>query len=387
MATEFGQDKILPAAPSAGKRTQLGQQKEEDAEIKHVLTGEAYGDHREIILLEVMKPLNISLQVFGLLWTSKSNMFRKGRCNFDWCTLHCCMVLIFAWSNVARYFARYGSSETYGHKLLRNVASHIFDFQFAFGLTTSVYFMQKHIPHFVKIWENYKIKHGGVSFAKMRRNIMVRVVASNIMAFIIIVGTVSVGLIIDHNLYTEHHLPLLSRLKVYRPLWLTVLISLMHCYIGIAWIQCLVLCVCLNKNLKDEFLQLSSQFGEEINGLKSVPSLKVNVANSYKTQYTFLSNNKNQSEHYRQRFMELCTLVSMFDDIISSYLLSMYFFSIPLIVILLYLVWGFEQGSLNNMAMYWSSLVSVTFYIIFIIIVTMSSSAVSGAVSTKISSQ
>ena len=387
MATKFEEEVTSSAAPLTKEGNTMGKTREkEDGEIRHILTGEAYSDHHEIILFKVMNPMYICLQIFGLLWTNKSNMFRQKRCTFDLSTFHCCLVLFLAWSNVVRYAARYDRNEKYLSDLLTKVCCHVFDIQFACGITASVYFMHKHVPNFIKLWENYKIKHGGVSFAVMKRNIIIRMVSANVAAFVVIIGPFIVGLFKEPDLYATHHLPLLGRLRVTTPLWLTILITFLYAYIGFAWLQSLFFCICLNKNLREELLQLSSQFCEEIDGIKRMPSLKLKTSAAYKTQYTSLKVNVNHTEHYRQRYLEICTLVSTYDDIISSYLLSVYFFSLPIIVLLVYLLLGFgDAGVYKQNAMFWSWLIAVVYYIMYMIIVTMSSSALSNAVSIAIS--
>ena len=148
-----GRGDIVSSAFNKGRETQWEKTREkEDGEIRHILTGEAYSDHHEIILFKVMNPMYICLQIFGLLWTNKSNMFRQKRCTFDLSTFHCCLVMFFAWSNVVRYAARYDRNEKYLSDLLTKVCCHVFDIQFACGITASVYFMHKHIPNFIKLW-------------------------------------------------------------------------------------------------------------------------------------------------------------------------------------------------------------------------------------------
>ena len=387
MATKFKEDVTSSPTPLTKEGNTLGKRREKEyGEIRHVLTGEDYSDHSDITLFKVMNPIYICLQIFGLLWTNKSNMFRKRRCTFDFCTFHCCLVLFLAWSNVFRYTARYDRNEKYLSDLLTKICCHVFDIQFACGITASVYFMHKHVPNFIKLWENYKIKHGGVPFAVMKRNIVIRMVSENAIAFIVIIGPFIWGLINDADLYAAHHLPLLDRWGVSKPLWLTILITFVYAYTGFVWLQSLFFCVCMNKNLREEFLQLSVQFREEIDGIKRVPSLKVKTTTLYKTQYTLLNENINHTEHYRQRYLEISTLVSTFDDIISSYLLFLYFFSIPIVVLLVYLLSRFsDEGVYTRNAMFWSSLFAVIYYTIYMVIVIMSSSALSNAVSTTIS--
>ena len=96
--------------------------------------------------------------------------------------------------------------------------------------------MHKHIPNFIKLWENYKIKHGGVPFAIMKRNIIIRMVSANAVAFIVIIGPIIWGLIKESDLYAAHHLPLLGRLRVSKPLWLTIFITFLYAYTGLVWL-------------------------------------------------------------------------------------------------------------------------------------------------------
>ena len=356
--------------------------RENEEEIKHVLTGEGFSDYREIILIQVLNPICICMRIFGLLWTGRYNMFHGNRYSFDLCTLHCCIVLFFAWFLLFRNFAIYESTDKYGSELLRKICYQLIDLQFACGITSNVYFKQKHIPSFIKLWENYKIKHGGVSFAKIKRDNTIKLVTTNVIILVISVVLLTYGLIKEPEVFAEYHLQVMKRLNIPSPFWLVVLVTILYQYLAFAWLQSLLYCLCINKNLREEFEQLSSQFSQELEGNKRFSSFKMKNAKPYKTQNMRpLNDNKNPTEHYRQRYMELCTLVSTFDDVISSYLLSIYLFSVPVIVIFVYILWGFDDSSRESFMLFLSSIVCLIFYVVVVISVTASSSSLVTAVS------
>ena len=210
----------------------------------------------------------ICMRIFGLLWTGRYNMFHGKRCSFDLCTVHCCIVLLSVWFLVFRYFAHYDSTDKYGSELFRKISWQLSDLQFACGITTTVYFNHKHIPSFIKLWENYKVKHGGVSFAEMKRNILIRAVSINVMTIGLSFTCLIFGLIKEPEIVADTFLPALKRFNYDRPLWLVIVASVCYIYLAVAWVQPLIICLSVNKNLQEEFKQLSSQFSDEMQGTK-----------------------------------------------------------------------------------------------------------------------
>ena len=55
-----------------------------------------------------------------------------------------------------------------------------------------------------------------------------------------------------------------------------------------------------------------------------------------------------ETEQYRKRHVALCKLVSRLDQIMSSYLLFLYLFSVPIVVFLLYGLWDYTDEEYNN---------------------------------------
>ncbi len=350
--------------------------------IVHALTGEEFSDAEDIALIKVMNPMYISLGIFGLLWNSKHNMFQKKHCIVDLCTIHCLIVLVTTWLNVIRYFAAYGTKESYGSELFRKLCYHMTYMLFACGITANVYFKQRHIPNFVKLWENYKINHGGVPFAVMKKYLVFRLVGLNALMFI---GSGSLhiyAMVNDIDFLNEILFPLMERFDVSRPRWVVYVVEIWFVYIGFSWFQSFVFCICINKNLREEFVDLRTHFSIAATEIKQETFLRKDHHPKYKAQYSPLTEHKNRTEHFRQRFLELCKLVSTFDDVVSSYLLLLYLFALPLIVVSIYLIWGVDtQGSQTTRMELLSALLSLCFYIIVVISITISASKLSSSVS------
>ncbi len=365
------------------KTIYLQDKKPSPDEIKHVLTGERFTDCNEIALVKVMNPIYIDMRFFGLLWNKKQNLFPR-KCSIDLSTLHCCLVLLFAWFNFFKYFAAYDSSDTYGSRLFRKISFQVIDLQFACGITSNVYYMQKNMPNFVMLWENYKIRHGGVPLATLRRNMLIRIISINLVAFLFTLAFVVALFLTNEKLFFEYHFPLLTRYGVTIPDWLLYIVSGLYTYITFAWMQSLIICICMNKNIREEFAELSSQFNTTVRGCKRTVSTRVRNSSSFPKETLGVHEQKNQTEQYRQRHLELCKLTSTFDDAISSYLLSIYLFSVPVIVIFIFILWGTDGNSAyESMVLITATVSSLLFYIIVIVSVTASSSALSSAVSVQ----
>ena len=354
------------------------------SDIRHVLTGEAFTNFEDVALVKVFHPIYISMAIFGLNWRGNKKMFSGKLCTFDWMTVHCCLVLLAAWFSVLQQFFAYEQSDTYGIKLFRKIFLHLINLQNACGITTNVYYKHKHIQPFVMLWENYKIKYGGVPFAKLRRNILMRLIPINVITMVSSIAFTTIILLINPLILQIYHLHFLVTRGIYVPVWLIVLFSMGYTYINLAWVQSFLFCLCLNKNLSEEFRQLSVQFSEDMHGLRRVPS-RLRSTLSQNKVVTTVCENKKQIEHYRQRHLELCKLVTAYDDVISSYLLSIYLFSIPVIILLAYALFAFTSDkSEESVILFLIPFTTLIVIICFVVSITASSSSINSAVSRNI---
>ena len=382
MASTFIQEDPLLARDLVTQKTKASRDSStKDEEIKHVLTGEAFTNFEDVAMMKVINPIYISMRIFGLHWQSKKKMFSGKWCTFDCATIHCCLLLFSAWFMAMRHFAAYEKSDTYGSKLFWKLFLHLANLHIACGITANVYYKHKRIQPFVMLWENYKIKYGGVPFVQLRKTIIMRLIPINVIAILSFIILITIIFFYDSQLLVKYHFQFLSKRDIDIPVWITVMFLVWDTYITVAWFQSFLFCLCLNKNLSEEFRQLSTQFSEDMHALRRVPS-RLRKPSSQNNQASVAQENKNQTEYYRQRHLELCKLVKAYDNVISSYLLFIYLFSIPLIILLFYALFGFNNESLSeSKLLFMSPITSLIFYICVVVSITASSSSINEAVS------
>ena len=355
---------------------------EKNDEIKHALTGEAFTDHREIHMAKVYHPIHISMTIFGLLWQGKANMLRRKFNLFDLHTLHCCLVLLSVWINAIRYFASYDGSDTYGTPLFKQICTNIVQLQIAFGITSNVYFKHKHVPPFVLLLENYKLRHGGLPLTLMSKFLLKRVVFINLTVIIVSLVTIIIGIIKTPELFVDYYFPIAKRMHISVPFWFVILHTIWIVYLELSWLQALIFCFCTNKIMKEEFKQLSVEFDEEL--CKETTFTSRFTTNPMIPETHVSSPDSVRTEKYRLRYQELCNLVSRYDDVISSFLLFLYLCSLPIIIFLLYAVSGFDDSrSEESPVEFLFSAITLMFFVFIIVSVTTSSSSLSAAVRTS----
>ena len=147
--------------------------------------------------------------------------------------------------------------------------------------------------------------------------------------------------------------------------------------------QALIFCFCTNKIMKEEFKQLSLELDEEL--CKETTFTSRFTMNPMNPDTHISSTDSVRTEKYRLRYLELCNLVSRYDDVISSFLLFLYLCSLPIVIFLLYGVSGFDdRRSEDSPVDFLLSAISLMFFVFIIVSVTASSSSLSAAVSTSI---
>ncbi len=349
-------------------------------DIKHALqTEEGFASKQEPGMMYVMKPLYRAKAIFGLLWKTRKHMFEKKMSTFDFCTVHSCIVILGTWLNVLRCFANYSGTDGYGAKLFGKICYHLADLQFACGISSHIYFKHKYIPAFVTMWEKYKIKHGGVPLKTLRRNVLVRLIPINIVFAVLFLGATATLVIKKRELITKHHMAFLEKLGITVPLWLITIYMCWYFYLALAWMQSLILSLCINTNLKQEFTEFASQLRADTQAMRGEQPKK--LVDSQTTEYSSNALSRGVIEHFRQRYIELCDLVARYDDVISSYLLFLYMFSLPAIIFLAYALTGLDKDSHPDLTYFLISISSIVFYVSVLVSVTASASALTVAVS------
>ena len=355
-----------------------------EVEVVHTLTGGPFTDHRDISMVNVYNPIYIAMTVFGLLWQGKDNIFRRKFYLLDLHTLHCCIVLLFVWFNAINYFAFYDKTDKYGSPLFLKICNHIVHVQVAFGITSNVYFKHKHVHPFVLTWENYKLQYNGVPQAMMKSLILKRVIAINTTMIIMCMIFAAVAIIQEPEFWVDYCFPILKQLQEPVPTWLIVLTTFWASYAQLAWTQGLIFCFCTNKILQEEFKQFSAEYIEHM-GEKTIPAnLPSSTITSDRTPLnrSVPFRNTVPNEKFRHRYLQLCSLVTKYDDVVSSFLLFLYLFSIPLIIFLMYTISGFDDSRFEEKhALFLLAVISLLFFILMVVIVTASASSLTTAVS------
>ena len=349
--------------------------------VKYALTGEDFPNVDDIVLVKVLHPLYVCLGIFGMIWKGKQKLFHRKICSFDLCTLHCVILLGMSWCHAFQFFASYEKSDVFGSVLFQKIGIHVFSFQMACGLTSFVFFHYKHIPNFIKLWENYKIRYGGVLPISVKKTLAVRCIWINIFTIGFIAFVKGYMFIKDKRLFARHNLPLLAYILDEPELWLLVLCGILNFYLTMAWIQSLISILCITKALHDEFLQLSLDLRERLHEGNS-------QSHKFQIWKPAGKNNKYQIEMYRQRHLQLCKLVQVYDDSASCYLLFLYLFSIPVLVLIMYILWGLDKESYTeDLNQFVLSIVSLVFFVVILISVTVAVTSLNTAVSTAFSNK
>ena len=360
--------------------------REKDRSILHVLSEEQVDIYNEdLALSKVMHPIYISMACFGLVWRSHGKLLVAKR--LDLCTVHCVFMLVLIWLNGLHFFLAYDKNDEYGKTLFKKITGHIFALQLASGISTYVYFNHKHIPFFLKQWENYKLCHGGLSLSSMTRHVFNRVVVVNII-LLCFYSLYSVFLLLSNKeLHLEILVPISKYISTPSPTWLRVLYTTVHLYIVMAWLQSIIFTGSMCYLLKREFKQLSTQFFKAVHtdqqsvqfarnkSLRQVKALDGVPDGVARRQNTY------EAEQYRKRHLELCKLVARLDKIMSSYLLFLYLYSVPIVVFLLYTLWDYGTDYDKDVTSVLVNVISLIFFVALLVSVTRAGASLAVAVS------
>ena len=386
-----GISQVLHEKKSPGRNKKSGS-------ILHVLSEEHVDIHKDLALSKVMRPIYISMACFGLIWKSHKQLALVGR--FDLCTMHCCLTVILVWLNALQYFATYDHGDTYGQVLFEKITGNLFALQMACGVSTYIYLYHKHIPYFLKQWENYKLSHGGLSLSSMTKHVNNQVLIMNVILVCFYILLSLFMLLSNQHIHVEIIVPIHKFLEDPEAMWLRILYSLLHLYLVMGWLQSIIFTACMCYLLNREFKQLSMQF------LKAVQSdHRTNQAierlRSFRLKHpdipegtvaplitTARHGSTFETEQYRKRHLALCKLVTRLDQIMSSYLLFLYLFAVPIVVFLLYGLWDFSSDDYNNnLTTLFVTIIRLVFFVTLVGCVTRAGASLAAAVSSTISSR
>ncbi len=232
----------------------------EGSGILHVLSEEHTDLGEDLALTKVMKPMYISMACFGLVWKHHQS---PGK--FDLFSIHCLFTLLLVWSNAFHYFITYDATDKYGQVLFKKITYNIIAIQMACGISTFIYFTCKHIPAFLKQWENYKLSHGGLSLSDMTKHVRHRVVALNIVLFCVCCALKTFVFLSESKPHVEILIPIHRYVADPEPAWLKLVYIGINLYINMAWLQSIIFTACMCYLLNREFKQLSVQFSVAAN--------------------------------------------------------------------------------------------------------------------------
>ena len=309
--------------------------REKHGGITHLLSEEPFHID-DMAILEVLQPIYISMACFGMHWTGKKNWFRNVRC--DRFTIHCIFTLLVSWTLTIGCFFCYEKHDKFGNGLFRKLYLHFYCIHVTLALTIHVYSKHKHIPGLLKLWENYKLKHGGTRISKMKSYVKNLVILIN-------VSFVSIYIVLLYPMFTTNALhqylsailTLQKYVAVESSLWFILPMYLVMTYVTLANIQTILFTLSINHLLDEEFQEVTSKLSDVI--ARNVTSTKdERLENEKELKF-------NEIEQYRQRHFDLCQIVTSYDTATTNFHAVLYTVSIPTIILLIFSVLGIGHKS------------------------------------------
>ena len=339
---------------------------------------------RDLELWKVWRPITLSLKCLGLMWRNPERDSATGRPDLH--TVHCCFMLILTWFFALHFFLVYDTDDTFGIELFQKLACNIYAIQAACGISTFIYVNHNHVPTFLHEWEKYKIKHGGVPMKTLTKCVFHRVAFVNIT--LTVIGVIT---IIAMSFLPQNKVGLIIPLEKFIPpnhfQWFLLLFLIVYIYVVIAWIQTIVIANGICHLFALEFKILAKEYStvtkeNSQNNCEITQSTSLYEFSTPKKQKNFTCY---ETEKFRQRHLDLRILVSRLDDIMHVYLLFLYLFAIPLIVLLLYGIGGYDSSQQTDMMFSIVTMVSIvgalTIFVSFITWTSYSGTCLASAVS------
>ena len=353
-------------------------------------------DDRRLELFKFLKPLYISVMCFGLMWKYPSG-------KHGIITLQCSLVLLLGWTSAIKCFFHYDSSDTYGGNLFKKLVIHLWSIQMACGLTTFVYCKHKHIPFFINQWQRYKVRYGGVSWKVLGRYTYNTVVTVNVLLLVSFTVTFVLLMSFKPGFFITMINPSgKGNIKNMSTPTVTVM-SLLHTYIILAWMQsglftcvlCYLLrrefkqitgklrCVVQEYNKKSYHLTKISQNGNCLDSSALNFQLYSHAHPAYQRGAPRASNRYEDNlgvEMYRKRHLELSNLCTELDDVLSTYLLFVYLLDIPIIC---FTIFGFfdQNGYTSDPTNALTGISGLIMFLSILLAVTMCAASLASSVS------
>ena len=164
-------------------------------------------------------------------------LIKEKRCVVDLYTVHCCITVTLSWLNVLKYFSAYQSTDEYGIQLFEKLGPHLLALHIACGITCHVYHKYLHGPVVFKLWEDYKLKHGGVSLTSMKKHILIRVIITDTFFIIVQIIFISFVAILKPKRIIYVLFPLHEHFTFMNERPAIIAFCILHGYLVLAWLQ------------------------------------------------------------------------------------------------------------------------------------------------------
>ena len=260
-------------------------------------------------LKSVLRPIFISLRLFGLLWK------KDHQAAFDCNTIYAIFVCSLSWLTSFQLFAMYKPRDSYGKDLMKKFASHAWHFQMAIIITSFVYNFYKLFPKFYRRWEWYKRKYGGVPL-----HLMITFTYRITTAMDVTFGLVFLAFLLGVTIKPPKILLFVMEPFQSPPRYVVCVYFAINLFIAFAWLQPFIFLSILALLLRKEFLELTKAF-------KSALSVTPDLARG-KSQG---QGHRLDLEGFRLRHLTLCKICDKLDDMMSPFILSTYILDVPML--------------------------------------------------------
>ncbi len=327
----------------------------ENQTIVHVLNDQAIPGDNKCALLRIFQPISIGLMCFGLVWKKPSSSGRNHVVDIH--TVYCCFTLTVFWFAALHYCVLYGRQETFSGELVMKLVPHMFCVQYAACATAFVYFHNKHFLFFLRLWDNYKLKYGGVPLPFMRKHVFRRATVINCITFVLFsVYAVLTFVIPRGTRYEQSHrqlaMPLIKYVFQSQSYKLEVFYTVTHGFANMAFMQTIIVVTTICSLLAREFKQLAWELNYAISGTRHLPDQdsRAKLCHSEEDISLFYQkrSHPNEVEQFRLRNVDLAYVVTRLDDALHGYLLFLYLIALPLVVLMLFGISGYREIMYEN---------------------------------------
>ena len=352
--------------------------------IVHVLSDEPITANEELAITKAFNPIYISMMSFGLLW--KSHKISSTRKCADCHTFHCIFMFLLVWCYAFQYVVLFDGTEKFDEMLIVKLTGQIYSIQIALCFTAFVYFNHKHVPFFLRQWENYKLKHGGLPLSLMNKWVSRRIIGGNILFVLYFICVVTVQIVESSNGYKYKSL-LIPILKLTQGKFQQIaqfLYGPLLFYILLALLQTVLIVTGFCSLISKEFKQLSQEFADTVSKNSKIVYSGMQRWNSQGTLQApkRMGRNSYEIEQFRLRHLDLALLVVRLDNIMHAYLLFLYLLTLPLIVLLLFGMGDSREIMFEDFATYFCGLSGLIYMSTVIIWISNAGASLANSVCT-----